>query len=139
MTSLGNDYQLATGEIRLKAIGLNKLLRQLSKAGADAGDMKDLMHTIGMTVVNAARPLAPVKTGKLRASMRAGKGKTKAVIRAGTNKRANYAPIQHFGWKAHNITPKPFYTTALQKTQPQVVKLLSQGIDNIIEKNGIRI
>ncbi len=42
------------GQIRIE--GLTKTIRAMSRAGADAQDMRDLMHRIGMQVVDALTP-----------------------------------------------------------------------------------
>nr|BFF13501.1 hypothetical protein GCM10025699_48040 [Microbacterium flavescens] len=67
--------------VTVKVEGLNKTIRALRQSGADMQDMKDLMHEIGTLIVNAAQP--PVKSGALAGSIRAGRGATKAVVRAG--------------------------------------------------------
>ncbi|MFD6094666.1 HK97 gp10 family phage protein [Oerskovia sp. NPDC060338] len=117
--------------------GLNKAIRALSAAGADAADMKDLMHSIGNTVVSAAEPLAPYKTGKLRGSIRAGKGKTKAVVRAG-GARYPYAGVQHYGWPAHGIEGTHFLTQGLSASRARVLAQLNEGLDDILVKNNLK-
>ena len=130
-----DSFEIAQGDVRLRIEGLNATLRKLSKAGADAGDMKALMHSIGMLVVNAANP--PIgATGKLSGSLRAGKGKTKAVVRAG-GARAPYAGVVHYGWPARNIAPNPFITNALQAQQGNALAKLNDGIQDILRKNSL--
>ncbi len=130
------DFEMVRGDFRVRYRGLGKTLRALSKAGADAGDMKDLMHRIGMLVVTAAQP--PVgATRKLSQTLRAGRGKTKAVVRAG-GARAKYAGVIHYGWPAHHIAPNPFLLRALQQERPQVVQTLSDGLGEILHKNGLQ-
>ncbi len=114
--------------------GLRELNRALGKAQADAGDQKELMHELGMIVVRAARP--PVLNGDLAASIRAGRGKTKAVIRAG-GARAPHAAVQHYGWPAHNIEPKPFLTDALTSRTAEIVEAFDKGMGEILRKNGL--
>lgn len=125
------------GGIRLKTEGLNKLVRSFTKAGVDASEMRDLMHAIGETVVDAARPRTPYLHGDLRKTLRAGRGKTKAVVRAG-GKAAIYAPIQHYGWEARHIPAKPFLTQALAVTKPKIYAQLEDGIEAILKRNNLK-
>lgn len=111
--------------------GLKKLQRAFKQAGVDAQDQKALMHSLGMIVVNAANP--PVKSGALAASIRAGKGKTKAVVRAG-GARVPYAGVQHYGWPAHGIEPKPFLLQAIQSKETELVNKIDEGVAAILRR-----
>jgi hypothetical protein len=106
----------------------------MEKAGADSQDMKQLMFDIGMLVVRASLP--PVLTGRLKSSIRAGRGKTKAVIRAG-GQRVPYAPVIHYGYATRNIEPQPFLLDALQRKKADAFNKLEDGIDNILHKNNL--
>lgn len=114
--------------------GLKKLQRAFKQAGVDAQDQKELMHELGMIVVKAAMP--PVLTGRLQSSMRAGRGKTKAVVRAG-GARVPYAGVQHYGWPAHNIEAKPFLLQAIQSRQTELVAKIDDGVAEILRKNNL--
>lgn len=128
------DFDIVQGDVRLRVEGLGSTLRAMSKAGADAQDMKDLMHTLGSIVVRAATP--PTVTGTLAATLRAGRGKTKAVIRAG-GARAPYAGVVHYGWPARGIEPQPFLTKAMQSTRSQIFAQLDDGLGAILRKNNL--
>lgn len=114
--------------------GLNKTIRALSKAGADAQDMKDLMHDIGMLVVSAARP--PAVSGTLAGTIRAGRGKTKAVVRMG-GARAPYAGVIEYGFPARNISSAGTLEDALTQQQGPAVARLDEGIGAILRKNDL--
>lgn len=114
--------------------GLNRTLRALSKAGADAQDMKDLMHEIGMLVVNAAAP--PRKSGTLAGTIRAGRGKTKAVVRMG-GARAPYAGVQEYGWPERGITAAATLEDALTREQGAAVATLDAGIGALLRDNDL--
>lgn len=129
-----DSFELVNGDVRVRITGLNQTLRKLSQAGADAQDMKALMHEIGMLVVNAASP--PVLSGALKGSLRAGRGKTKAVVRAG-GARIPYAGVIHYGWPARNIEPNPFITDALRRQQGAAFNKLEDGIQAILRKNDL--
>lgn len=129
-----SDFTITTSAGRVRVTGVAKTVRALEKAGADAEDMRDLMHSIGELVVHAARP--PEVSGALLGTIRAGRGKTKAVVRAGSA-AVPYAGVTHYGWPAHNIAPHPFLTTALQEERGAVFRELDRGIADILRKNNL--
>lgn len=120
--------------VSVRTTGLAKTARALEKAGADSTDMKQLMHDIGMLIVTASQP--PVLTGRLKASIRAGRGKTKAVVRAG-GANVPYAPVIHYGWAARNIEPQPYLLIALERERGDVFQKLDDGITAILRKNNL--
>ena len=134
---MGGDFEVTNGDITLRVEGLSKTLRALSAAGAASEEMRDLMHSLGMVVVNAAVPKAPVKSGRLADSVRAGKGKTKAVVRAG-GARVPYAGRVHYGDPhAGGIAPHEFLVDALRATRNSIFSELDQGIADLLRKNQL--
>lgn len=131
-----DSIEYVDGGVKVRIEGLNAVLRKLNKAGADAGEMRELMHSIGTIVVNGANP--PTLSGNLRASMRAGKGKTKAVVRAGYASRVPYAGVIHYGWPARNIGAQPFLTDSLHANHGRIFAALDQGIDELLKKNDLK-
>ena len=134
---------ISRGPIRMRVQGLSKVVRAAEKAGADAQDMRDLMHEIGMIVVKAAQPLTPHgQTGRLARSLRAGRGKTKAVVRAGGAK-VPYAGVIHWGTPGGAIIgdyrPTIFLSRALQATQREAISKLSDGLADILKENNFDI
>lgn len=123
-----------SGSSRVRVEGLGRTIRALSKAGADAEDMRELMHAIGMLVVRAAHP--PRVSGTLAGTLRAGRGKTKAVVRAGGAK-APYAGVVNYGWPARNIAPAGFLQDALASERGQALQKLEDGIGVILRKNDL--
>lgn len=122
--------------VSVKIEGLNRILRKLSAAGADAENMRALMHSLGGMVIDSATP--PVRSGALAGSLRAGKGKTKAVVRAGYNARIPYAGRVHYGDPAPGITGQPFLTDALQRSRSAVFTALERGIDDLLRDNDLK-
>ena len=128
-------FSAADGDVRIRITGLRESIRAVEQAGADAADMKDLMHAIGMTVVrHAGPPVGP--SGDTAKSLRAGRGKTKAVVRAG-GARVPYPPVIHYGWPARNIAPNPWLSTALQATRSRVLTQLDEGLGDLLRKNNL--
>lgn len=122
--------------IKIEVRGLTETLRRLSKAGADAEDMRELMHSTGEIVAGAARRHIPYRSGALASSVRAGRGKTKAVIRAG-GARVPYAGVQHYGWPARNIDGHMFMVKGLNDARGQAVTHLEQGLRDLLRKNAL--
>lgn len=133
MAELDGTY--GSGPARVSVKGLNRAVRNLEKAGVDAGDMKELMHAIGMIVVRAAN--APEKSGALAGTVRAGRGKTKAVVRAGGAKTP-YAGVIHYGNPHTGLRANPFLVNALQRERADVLGALEDGIDDLLKKNDLK-
>ena len=132
-----SDINFEANGVRIRIEGLAKTFRAMEAAGVAAESMRDLMHSIGLIVVSAARPNAPTLSGALAGDIRAGKGKTKAVVRAG---RASipYAGVQHYGWPARGIAAKPFLAAAVQSTRAQTFAALDDGIGELLRKQGLK-
>jgi len=131
--ALDGTFSSGSGGVRVE--GLSKTVRALSAAGADTQDMKELMHSLGMLVVSAANP--PSLTGTLTGTLRAGRGKTKAVVRAG-GARAPYAGVIEYGWPAHNISAQHYLQSALQAERGDILDALDKGLDDILRKNNLK-
>jgi hypothetical protein len=128
---------LAFEGIRIEVTGLGKALRALSEAGDYATDMKELMHSTGEIVATAARRRAPYQSGALQGSIRAGRGKTKAVVRAGSKARVPYAGVVHYGWPARNITGSEFMVDALEDSRDEAFLHINAGIKDLLKKAGL--
>lgn len=116
--------------------GLAELNKKLTAAGDDAQDMRELMHSLGNIVIAHAN--VPRATGELAGTLRSGRGKTKAVVRAGYAKRGAHAGVVHYGDPHRGIRAQPFLTDALKRSQTQIVNELSTGIDEILAKNNLK-
>lgn len=128
------DFEVAEGDVRVSVSGLTRTSRQLAAAGADMQDMRELMHQLGVVVIR--RTSVPRRSGALATTLRAGRGKTKAVVRAGSA-ALPYAPPVHWGWPARNIRPQRFLWDALNRARPEVLRTLDHGIARIIQINDL--
>jgi hypothetical protein len=95
------------------------------------------MRSIGGLVAGAARPLAPIRSGKLAASIRPGAAATKATVRAGAAQLPYAGPI-HYGWPARHIRPNPFLIDALAGKRGQAINLLEQELDNLLKQTNLK-
>ena len=127
----GDTLKFSADGARVEITGLRSTIRDLQRMGVEAEELKDLMGSIGDLIADAARPLARRATGTMAGSIRPGRVKTRAVIRAG-GARIPYAGVQHYGWAARNITPNPYLTQALQARQAAVFAELDKGLQRLI-------
>lgn len=99
---------------------LGKVIRQMKAIEPELVDeLKSANREIADRVTSTAKGLAPRKKGKLSDSVRPGATARTGLVRAGS-KRVPYAAVQHFGWAARNIKPKPFLYDALDKRRDEV-------------------
>lgn len=125
-------------EYAFRVDGLNRAIRAATKAGADSENMRELMHSIGEIVAGRGRALAPARSRHMRDSIRAGRGKTKAVVRTGfESKRLPYAGVVHYGWPARHIKPSNFMLKAIEQTRGEVITRLETGLGEILDRNNL--
>ena len=102
-------------EIRVK--NLKEINRDMRRLGVESQDMKGVYHDAGNEIKSGIQPRVPVRSGKLAASLRAGKTASKAIVRAGS-KAIPYAGVQNFGGY-NNIEGQHFMEQGLEeKTEP---------------------
>ena len=125
----------------IKVVGLNEAIRSLRAIGVPSKEIGLASFEAGEIVANTARSLVPVRTGALRATIKAKKIARKVVVSAGNNNRVPYANPIHWGWnydkvnlQAKNIRPRPFFTNALSRTRKQVYQLFFKNIDSLLQK-----
>jgi hypothetical protein len=109
-------------------------------------DLKWLHQDLAEIVANRAEALAPVRTGRLKQSIRAAGTKTAGRVRAGF-KRVPWTGPVHFGWatrpdaakgwRGGPIHPNPFLYDALDERHNQVFETYFEGIKKIQRKAGL--
>lgn len=140
------DLNLAMDGMRVQVRGLDDTLKAIRRAGEGSEDMRELMHSIGSVVAGTARTLAPVgASGRLSGSIRAGRGKTKAVVRAG-GARAPYSGVRHYGaplgatdvlGRVINADPSLFLVQAIDQNRTRVASMVEQGISDLLRKHAL--
>lgn len=106
----------------IRVTGLDELIRNLRAAGANLSDLD--MSEISRQGVWLARQFVPQRSGKLAASIRAGRAKRKATIRIG-GPRVPYAGAINYGWRRRNIQPARFVErtdAVLRRRAPAVLE-----------------
>lgn len=132
---MSDAFTVAAGDgVKVRITGLRDTMKAMARAGAASEDMKEVMHSLGMIVVHAARP--PKRSGALAGTIRASKTKTKAVVRAGF-RSVPYAGVIHYGWPARNIRANPFLDEARAEQLPRILRELEQGLIDILKKEKL--
>ena len=121
----------------IKVAGLRKALKALQEVGVPADEIKAANAQAGETVLAAARPLVPVRSGRLLNTLRIGRAMNKVTVSAG---RASvpYANPIHWGWFKRNIKPQPFFVKALGYTREEVYQNYFRQIDSLISKQDTK-
>jgi hypothetical protein len=121
-------------ETTIKVEGLRELLTALRKIDPDLKlEIKQANRQAATVVYNAAIPMVPVRTGRLRASVRVLASQRRGQVAAG-KKSVPYAGPIHFGWRAHNIAPNPFLYKALDKRRNEVIRSYERSVDKVVRK-----
>jgi len=93
--------------------------------------MQPVHARVGQVVVEKSRIYCPVRTGVLRASIKAEPRRTGVKIKAG-GPGIPYAGVQHFGWPAHGIRATMFLTRGVKDSRPQWMTVYREAIAQIV-------
>lgn len=122
-----------------------KNLRTITKALQDAGvpnkALREAGKQAGQKVLLEAKSLAPVRTGKLRDSIRlSANALGRTTIKAGNETTIPYANPIHWGWFKRYIRPQPFLAKALGYSRDEIYQTyfnqLEKYITEIYAKSG---
>lgn len=126
----------------IKVRGFNQAIRALRDLGVPDDEIKRAGSESGELVANEARTLVPVRTGKLRDSIRVSKTLRKVTIQAGNNRKSKsgipYANPIHWGWFKRNIKPQPFFVKALGITRDEVYRNYYDQLARLIQKQNAK-
>lgn len=119
--------------------GRRELARKFREVGNDMGELKELHKRLADDVAGTAKTKVPVRSGRLKNSIRGAGTKTAARIRAGNNRKSGptsvpYAAPTHFGWAARGIRPQPFLYEALDDRRQEVVDRYNDEVRAIIRR-----
>lgn len=126
-------------DVEVKVVGLRQLRNDIRKAaGPEQTKMLRQIHVeIARKIVQpAARREAPVRTGRLRNSIRGLATQTSASIKAGTNARVPYAGPIHWGWDARGIKPNMFIIRAVEKNRRKILRAFDRRTKKLAKKVG---
>lgn len=99
----------------------------------DLTELKETHARVASLVAGRGRANAPVDSGRLANSVRAGATRTAAVVRAG-RKSVPYAGPIHWGWPSRGIAAQPWLTTAAAESEPAWLAVYTQAVDDILDR-----
>lgn len=125
----------------IKVQGLNEALKILKSIGTPTAEVSAAAQEAGEIVASMSRTLVPVRSGKLRATIKSRKQARKVLVSAGNNKTVPYANPIHWGWYydknnfvKKNIMPQPFFAKALGLTRKEVYETYFTNINKLVNK-----
>jgi HK97 gp10 family phage protein len=122
--------------------GLRELRRELKRVSADLPkELAQANHDAAEIVAAEARRRVPVRSGKLRGSVRSLRGQARGVVAAG---RASvpYAGVTEFGGRIRRfhsssktrIPAQPYLYPALADKRDEVVEHYGDALDSLLHK-----
>ena len=115
----------------IKVEGARQLSRALRKAGVSIQDMKAANEKVGDVVARAATPLAPKRTGRLAATIKPGKLRSGATVKAGGG-GVKYAPYVEFG--THKMGARPYLTRGIADSQSRWFAVYSEEVQKLMDQ-----
>ncbi|WP_311878679.1 hypothetical protein [Microbacterium forte] len=116
-----------------KVEGGRELRRTLRQAGDDLQDLTKAHREAAEIAARASSALAPVKSGRLRDTIRAAGTKTAGIVRAGFA-RVPYAAVIHWGWGRRHIKAQPFISRGAQDSEGSWIRVYEDYIETTIQK-----
>ena len=127
----------------VKVVGLREINKALKNVGVPASEIKAAGIQSAQSVINEARSLVPVRSGKLRDSIRlSSTAGGKITIMAGNNRSGKsgvpYANPIHWGWFKRRISPQPFFAKALGYTREEIYQTYFIKLEELITQQYSR-
>ena len=121
----------------IKVKNLKDITKALKAIGVPNDSVKQAGKDSDEAVINEARSLVPVRSGKLRDSIRlAANARGRVSIQAGNNRTSKsgvpYANPIHWGWFRRGIKPNPFFSKALGLTRDEVYRNYFTQMEKLI-------
>lgn len=115
----------------IRVDGGARLRRTLKAAGVSVQDLKAAHKQIAERVVREAQRRAPVRTGRLRNSLRPVGTQASAIVRS-PGRSVPYANPIHWGWPGHHIKANPFVLDAIDAMHDEISDDYLRAIEKII-------
>ena len=116
----------------VKVAGARQLRRELKKAGGDLSQLREANRQAARSILPIAAGLAPVTTGRLKASLRVAATNRAGMVRAG-RKAVPYAGPIHWGWPLRGIRPNPFMTQAATNNEHIWMDAYMDAVDKALK------
>lgn len=136
---------------RIDVEGLKAMNRSLKSLEVDKTEIIQGNVEAAETLIRAARPLVPKRTGALVNTLKPARIQTAAEARAGLAYSVDYANPIHWGWSIvgelhkgklrpgtiRNIKPQPFFAQALHLTKDEIIADYVKTMQRLIDKYGL--
>lgn len=120
----------------IKVKGLKELNRAMKELGIPQKEMNQAAKLAGDSIIREAQTLVPVRTGKLRNTIRLSATTRGMSIRAGNNTSVPYANPIHWGWFKRHVKPNPFFAKALGYTRQEIFDNYFKAFEDLITKQS---
>lgn len=128
--------------------GFRNFSRALRRLGPEGKIELKKVHQVGADMVyRTALPRVPVRTGKLKSTLRVATTVSYGAVRVGGKRSAPYAGPIHFGWPSRPqpnrewfggpIRPNPFLYAAFDRRRNEVENAFFIGINKAAKKAGL--
>lgn len=114
-------------------VGQKRFVQTMRKAGADMKELKGVNRQAADIALPAVQRLAPRRSGRLAASIRAGATQKAGVIRAG-RKTVPYAGPVNYGWPKHGIRPRLFVNQGVAGSESAWSRVYADFIDKTLNQ-----
>lgn len=112
---------MAGKEFAVQVEGLRELQSAVSKADKGLGKkVREINKGAAEIVRDDAEPYVPVRSGRMRATLKVQAGQRDAKVKVGSPSRVPYAGVIHWGWPARNIAPQNFLEVGLARRADDV-------------------
>lgn len=121
------------GRTLVRVEGLPQLRRRLRRIEGGLDDLKTEHRWVADYVQGKAAPGTPYRSGRLYGTARTSGTTKNSIVRYG---RASvpYAAVQHYGWPARNIAPRPWVIDAAQRSEPIWSAHFNDAIHQLVER-----
>lgn len=128
--------------------GVKVVIRALRKMDdGTKSELKRVYIQSANVVFRNALPRVPVRSGRLKETVRVSATTRGGSVKAGGKRSAPYAGPVHFGWpnrpnqakdqQGGPIRPNPFLYSALDSRRDQVELMFAMGIEKLARKAGL--
>lgn len=126
-------------ETGVKIANLREINRVLQNIGVPNKEVSAAAKRSAEVLISEARGLVPVRTGKLRDTIRLGAtSRGKVTIRAGNNNSVPYANPIHWGWFKRGIRPQPFLAKALGYKREEIYQKWFEEFERLITEQAFK-
>lgn len=122
----------------IKVKGYKQIVKSLKDVGIPQKEINAAGKIAGEKVVLEAKSLVPVRTGKLRDSIKLVTNTRGVSIKAGSEVRVPYANPIHWGWYSRHIRPNPFLSNALGYNRQEIYETYFAQLENLIAQQSTK-